>query len=258
MMNFSIFKLNAMRQSLLTIFAVSLLAACSESGVMMVFDENQPFNPKSLRFSIELNNDLKDPRVIDHCRVKLYDLEDDPIRLEKGQVTFNGVPLKRWDQVEPWTGHGSYYTGRDIPVSAGDITISLKLAGQEPAALAHFELPKEVAIEGISWPEKIVSDQPLVVSWEGISPLNQLSVPQHSLKGGVAAMKIRPKGSMDLKVPIMKAQNRVLEVKGGDAKQTLLSYAKIEFGTHLQGEIAEGIKQSKATMYLYTNRVIRQ
>ncbi len=254
-----------MNRVLVIFFFTSMLAACSESDVRSGFDESQPFAPDTIRFSIELHNDLQAPQTIDYCKVWLYDSNDEFIRLEKGLITVNGVPLSRYDQSQAWQGHTTHYIGRDIPVGAGDITIHLALAGQNPGVLAVFRQPPEVALGNIRWPEKILDDQPLEVSWEGIRPLDQLVVSEYSLitdsgaiGGSLLPIEIRSKGSMDIRVPIMRVQKRSADVRESKPEPSTLRYAKIEFGTYLQGEINHGTEKSKASMHLYTDREVRR
>lgn len=258
------------------------VAACSESeapassgsqkpapsGPHTLFDELQPFDPDSISVSVELENDLQHPEVIEDAAVWLSTVDGAFVRLQKGHVAINGTPLSRWDQAARWNGYTTHYTGDDIPAGEGEIVVSLVLPDQPSAELARFAPPAAVNLNGIAWPESIVAGQRLTVSWAGIAPLDHLGVAESTLKkvaneremysGRIEPMAIGPTGSMDLGKALMDRHKRHIEISGREPAEARLTYARIEFGTHTPGRIAEGIAGSEAAMHLFVSREVRE
>ncbi|WP_299195975.1 hypothetical protein [uncultured Amphritea sp.] len=259
---------------LMVIFLCATLCGCSEqtdntnnrektNNTLTLFDETQPFDPDSLSMSITVRDNLDNPQIIEDISVELLTEGGAFILLQQAYLLVNGVRLSRWDQSRAWYGQKTYYTGDDIPINEEGIDVSLVLPGRPPVSLAHFDHPPHVNLQGIHWPDRLLKDQSLTVSWEGIQPLDQISVAESTLaadelfSGSLTPWHIKAKGSIDLLKPLMKAHNRHIEISGRKPLSARLTYAKVEFSTQLPGEILNGIQHSEAMLELYVNRESR-
>jgi hypothetical protein len=228
----------------------------------VLFDENLPFDPRSISVSIELKNNLNEPDVLDDCNVHLSTLDGEFVRLIKGRVEVNGITLKRWDLAKAWSGVSTDYYAQNIPIGDNEIIISLTLPDGAPVILATFEPTPRVDTKGIEWPESVVSNQSLMLSWENIAPLNHLGIAESSIRtsneirsGRLESFKIQQKGSIHIHSLIKKIFHHSYKPLPEDAR---LTYVKPVFSTHVAGKPAEGISVSSAFYYLYIDREIEK
>ncbi len=229
---------------------------------IVLFDENLPFDPRSISVSIELKNNLNKPDVLDDCNVLLSTLDGEYVRLAKGRLEANGTTLKRWDQAKAWSGVSTDYYAQNIPIGDNKIIISLILPDRAPVILAVFESTPRIDTNGIEWPESVLSNQPLMVRWKNIAPLNHFGIAESSIRvsneirsGRLESFKIRQKGSIDIHSLIKKIFHHSYKPLPEDAR---LTYVKPVFSTHVAGKPAEGISVSSAFYYLYIDREIEE
>jgi hypothetical protein len=228
----------------------------------VLFDENLPFDPRSISVSIELKNNLNKPDVLDDIDVQLSTLGGAFVRLINGRVEVNGTTLKRWDQAKAWSGMSTDYYAQNIPIGDNEIIVSLILPDRAPVILATFEPTPKVDTNGIEWPESVISNQPMMVRWNNIAPLNHLGIAESSIKttneirsGRLESFKIQQKGSIDIHSLIKKIFHHSYKPLPEDAR---LTYVKPVFSTHVAGKPAEGISVSSAFYYLYIDREIEE